>query len=63
MVPELAEKAEVIVGTPVWNSRSAPQELHERRIAERRQLKQVPEWFSVQDLLPDPCEREVLRAT
>jgi hypothetical protein len=64
MVPvELAERAEVILAQPAWEGRSAAQELHELRVAERRQLKRVPGWFSVQDLLPDAYEREVLRTT
>lgn len=61
MVPvELAERAEVILAQPAWEGRSAAQELHERQVAERRQLKQVPGWFSVQDLLPDPWERQAV---
>ncbi len=63
MVPvELSELAGVIVGTPVWEGRSAAQELYERRAAERRERRQVPEWFSVQDLVTEPWEREALRA-
>jgi hypothetical protein len=61
MVPvELAERAEVILAQPAWEGRSAAQDLHERRMGERRQLKRVPEWFSVQDLLPEPWEREAV---
>jgi hypothetical protein len=61
MVPvELAERAQVILAQPAWDGRSAAQEQHEQRIAERRERKRVPEWFSVQDLLPDPWEREAV---
>jgi hypothetical protein len=61
MVPvELAERAEVILAQPAWEGRSAAQELHELRMAERRQQKRVPEWFSVQDLLPEPWQREAV---
>lgn len=63
MVPiELGQKADVIVGTPVWEGRSAAQELYERRAAERRERRQLPEWFSAQDLVTEPWEREVLWA-
>jgi hypothetical protein len=61
MVPvELAERAQMTVAQPAWEGRSAAQELHELRIAERRQLKRVPEWFSLQDLLPEPWEQEAV---
>jgi hypothetical protein len=61
MVPaELAERAQVILAQPAWEGRSAAQDLHELRTAERRQLKRVPEWFSVQDLLPEPWESEAV---
>src|SRR5579862_3986077 len=53
---ELAELAQGIVGQPAWEGRSVAQELHERRVAERRERRKVPEWFSAQDLLPEPCE-------
>ena len=55
MVPvELAERAEVILAQPAWEGRSAAQELHERRVAERRERKRVPDWFSVEDLVVQP---------
>ena len=58
MVPvELAERAEVILAQPAWEGRSAAQELHERRVAERRERKRVPDWFSVEDLVVQPWER------
>ena len=61
MVPvELAERAEVIVGQPAWEGRSAAQELHELRVAERRERKRVPDWLSVKDLLPEPWERQAV---
>ncbi len=62
MVPvELSEMAQVIVGTPEWEGRSAAQEFYERRAAERRERRRVPEWFSVQDLITEPWEREAVR--
>ena len=57
---ELAEMAHVIVGQPAWEGRSLAQELYERRAVERRARRKVPEWFSAQDLLPEPWEREAL---
>jgi endo-1,4-beta-D-glucanase Y len=61
MVPvELAERAQMVLGQPAWEGRSAAQELHELRMAERRERKRVPDWFSVQDLLPEPWEREAV---
>jgi hypothetical protein len=61
MVPvELAERAQVILAQPAWEGRSAAQELHERKTAERCQLKRVPDWFSVDDLVVQPWEREVV---
>ena len=59
---ELAELAQGIVGHPAWEGRSLAQEVYERRAAERRQRGKVPEWFSVQDLLPEPWEREAAQA-
>ena len=61
MVPvELAERAQMILGHPAWEERSAAQELHELRVAERRERRRVPDWFSVKDLLPEPWEREAV---
>ena len=58
MVPvELAERARVTVAQPAWEGRSAAQEFYERRAAERRERRKVPEWFSVEDLLVEPWER------
>jgi hypothetical protein len=54
--------AQVIVGHAAWEGHSAAQELHERRVAERRHRRGVPEWFSAQDLLPDPWDREAAQA-
>jgi hypothetical protein len=59
---ELAELAQGVVGQPAWNGRSLAQELYERRATERRERRKVPEWFSVQDLLPEPWERELVNA-
>jgi hypothetical protein len=61
LVPvELAERAQAILAQPAWEGRSAAQELYERKIAERRERKRVPDWFSVQDLLTEPWERETV---
>ena len=60
---ELAEMAPVIVAQPAWEVRLLAQELYERRAAGRRERKRVPEWFSVQDLVPEPWEREALATT
>jgi hypothetical protein len=57
---ELAEMAQGIVGQPAWNGRSLAQELYERRAAERRERRKVPEWLSVQDPMPEPWERELV---
>jgi hypothetical protein len=59
----LAELTQVIVATPAWEGRSLAQEVYERRAAERRQRRKVPEWFSVQDLLPEPWEREAVEVS
>jgi len=59
---ELLEMAQVTVAHPVWEGRSLAQELYERRAAERRELRRVPEWFSVQDLIAEPWERELAQA-
>jgi hypothetical protein len=59
---ELVEMAQGIVGKPAWEGRSLAQELYERRAAERRERRQVPEWFSVQDLVTEPWERGELAA-
>lgn len=57
---ELAELAQGIVGQPAWEGRSLAQELHERRAAERRVRRNVPGWFSVQDLIAEPWELDAL---
>ena len=59
---ELYELARVIAGHPAWDGRSAAQELHERRVAERRKRPRVPEWFSAQDVVWEPWEREAAKA-
>jgi hypothetical protein len=59
---ELYEMATVTVGNPAWEGRSSAQELHERRVVERRELRQVPEWFSAQDVVWEPWEREAALA-
>jgi len=55
---ELVEMAQVTVGQPAWEGRSLAQELYERRAAERRERRKVPEWFSMQDLVWEQWERE-----
>ena len=61
LVPvELAERATVTVAQPAWEGRSAAQELHELRIAQRRERKQLPAWFSVDDLVVRPWDREAV---
>ena len=63
MVPvELAAMAEVTVGTPAYQGRSAAQELYERRVAQRRERRAVPDWFCAQDVVWEPWERETLTA-
>jgi hypothetical protein len=57
---ELYEMARLTVGHPAWEGHSAAQELHAQRVAERRQRRQVPEWFSAQDVVWEPWEREAL---
>ena len=59
---ELYEMAGVIVGHPAWEGHSAAQALHEQRVAERRERRRVPEWFSAQDVVWEPWEREALEA-
>jgi hypothetical protein len=59
---ELYEVAQVIAGHPAWEGHSAAQELHERKVAGRRARREVPEWFSVQDLVAEPWEREAAHA-
>lgn len=59
---ELVELAQVTPGHPAWDGHSAAQELHERRVAERRRRRQVPAWFSAQDVVWDPWELEAARA-
>ena len=63
LVPhELVEMAEVTLAHPVWDGRSAAQDLHEQRVAERRERRLVPEWFSAQDVVWEPWGRHPLYA-
>ena len=55
---ELHGMAEVIVGHPAWEGHTLAQQLYERRLAERRRRPAVPDWFSAEDLLWRPWERE-----
>jgi hypothetical protein len=59
---ELYEMAQLFAGYPAWEGHSAAQELHTRRVAERRRRREVREWFSAQDLVPEPWEREAAHA-
>jgi hypothetical protein len=59
---ELHEMARVVVGHPAWEGRSLAQELYERRAAERRERRKVPDWFSAQDVVWEPWEREAMQA-
>jgi hypothetical protein len=59
---ELLEMAQVTMAHPAWEGRTRTQELYERRVADRRARRRVPDWFSVQDLLPEPWERGGARA-
>jgi len=59
---ELVEIAQVTLGQPAWDGRSAAQDLHERRVEERRRCRQAPDWFSAQDVVWEPWEREAIRA-
>jgi hypothetical protein len=59
---ELAELAQGIAGQPAWDGRSLAQESYERRAAERREWRKVPEWFSVQDPITEPWERKAIAA-
>jgi hypothetical protein len=59
---ELCEMAQEMTGQPVWDGRSSAQELHERRLAELRERREIPEWFSAQDVVWEPWEREAALA-
>ena len=59
---ELVDLAQVIVGRPAWEGHTLAQELYERMLAERTQRRHVPEWFSAQDVVWEPWEREAVLA-
>jgi hypothetical protein len=59
---EFQEMARVVAGHPAWEGRSLAQELYERRAAERRERRKVPDWFSAQDVVWEPWEREAMQA-
>jgi hypothetical protein len=59
---ELAELAQGIVGRPAWEGASLAQELYERRLADRERRKKVPDWFSAQDVVWEPWERQAVEA-
>lgn len=52
----------MIVAQPAWEGHSVAQELYERRTAERRERRPIPEWLSAQDLPAEPSERELVHA-
>ena len=55
---DLAEIAEVITGQPPYEGHILVQEIYERKPAERERRKEVPDWFSAQDVVWQPRERE-----
>ena len=57
---ELAETADVIVGQPAWEGHTLAQQLYERRLAERARPQEIPDWFSAQDVVWEPWEREAM---
>jgi len=59
---ELAEIADVITGHPAYEGHTLAQQLYERRLAERERRRRVPDWFSAQDVVWEPWEREALQA-
>ncbi|OAI39311.1 hypothetical protein AYO39_00505 [Actinobacteria bacterium SCGC AG-212-D09] len=59
---ELAEMAQVIAGHPAWDGHTLAQQLYERRLAERERRRRVPDWFSAQDVVWEPWEREAALA-
>jgi hypothetical protein len=63
LVPnELVERAQVTLAHPVWEGHSAAQTLHEKRVVERRRRRQVPDWFSAEDVVWEPWERKAALA-
>jgi hypothetical protein len=59
---ELAETAEVVAGQPAYDGHTLAQQLYERRLAQRERRKKVPDWFSAQDVVWEPWEREAALA-
>jgi hypothetical protein len=59
---ELVDLVQVMLAHPAWDGHSAAQELYEKRVAERRRRRQVPDWFSAQDVVWEPWEREAALA-
>jgi hypothetical protein len=59
---ELGEIQVVITGHPAYEGHTLAQELYERRLVERERRKRVPDWFSPQDVVWEPWEREALQA-
>jgi hypothetical protein len=58
---ELVDLAQVIVGRPAWEGHTLAQQLYERRLAERTR-PQAPDWFSAQDVVWEPWEKEAALA-
>ena len=59
---ELTEIAQVITGQPAYEGHTLAQQLYERRLAERERRRRVPDWFSAQDVVWEPWEREAALA-
>jgi hypothetical protein len=63
LVPnELVDLAQGVVGRPAYDGETLAQQLYERRLAERNRQPHIPEWFSAQDVVWEPWEREALVA-
>ena len=60
---ELVELAQLTLARLAWDGQSAAQALHEKRVAERRRTRSVPDWFSAEDVVSAPWwEREATHA-
>jgi hypothetical protein len=59
---ELVDFAQVITGRPAYEGHTLAQQLYERRLADRARGHQVPDWFSAQDVVWEPWEREAVSA-
>ena len=59
---ELSEVTNVIGGQPAYEGHTLAQQLYARRLAEREYGRKVPDWFSAEDLVWEPWEREAVLA-